>query len=445
MEASEPRAAVQRRLLDLIDYPREELAIELKGWLDLTDPAVRADVARALLALANHGGGYLIFGFDESDGGFSAVEPEDLARYTQDEINGICARYAEPAFHCGVHRLRSTQGGVHVVVDVPGDHRVPIRSKRGGPEGSRLRDRFYYVRAPGPESAPITTSQQWDELLERCLRARRDELVVSIRSVIGGNRDPSPPPPASDWAWADACDQSFSERVAAELADERPSRYQHGTWTVAYEVIGDFTAPSLGAFRRIMEAVQGRETGWPPWWYPGSEDIRPRAVEDWIECWMKEGSAFFRDAGHSDFWRAHPEGRLFLLRGYQEDSAPDRVPPGTVLDLTIPVWRMGECLLHSERLSTSLGGDRVRLRASWRGLRGRKLSVFASTNRILPGRYECGTDSVTSSIDVAIHEISGRLPELARDLVEPLYTAFDFFEPPAQLYQEEIEAMQSRK
>lgn len=49
-------------LQDLIAVPRETLGIELKAWLDLTDKTVRANIARHVAALANHGGGYMVLG-----------------------------------------------------------------------------------------------------------------------------------------------------------------------------------------------------------------------------------------------------------------------------------------------------------------------------------------------------------------------------------------------
>jgi hypothetical protein len=46
-----------------------------------------------------------------------------------------------------------------------------------------------------------------------------------------------------------------------------------------------------------------------------------------------------RDSAHCDFWRAHPSGLLYQLRGYDEDST-DQVQPGTVFDVTLPIWRL---------------------------------------------------------------------------------------------------------
>ena len=58
-----------QRLADFLEGPRERLDVELKQWLDLSDANVRGKVARHLMALANHGGGWLQFGFIENDDG----------------------------------------------------------------------------------------------------------------------------------------------------------------------------------------------------------------------------------------------------------------------------------------------------------------------------------------------------------------------------------------
>ncbi|MDP6818944.1 MAG: hypothetical protein QF449_13000 [Alphaproteobacteria bacterium] len=53
-----------RRLADLLSDPRETLGVELKVWLDIVDNAEhKAILAKAIIALANHGGGHVIFGF----------------------------------------------------------------------------------------------------------------------------------------------------------------------------------------------------------------------------------------------------------------------------------------------------------------------------------------------------------------------------------------------
>jgi hypothetical protein len=74
-------------------------------------------------------------------------------------------------------------------------------------------------------------------------------------------------------------------------------------------------------------------------------------------------------------------GRALLIRGYQEDSQ-ETFAPRTIFDTTLPTWRMGECLLHAQRLAAHIAIDpsktKVRFRALYTGLSGRVLRAWAN-------------------------------------------------------------------
>lgn len=53
-------------LQELVDDPNETLDSEYKSWLDLSNSASRADLARHIAALANHGGGAMVLGFTDA-------------------------------------------------------------------------------------------------------------------------------------------------------------------------------------------------------------------------------------------------------------------------------------------------------------------------------------------------------------------------------------------
>lgn len=90
-----------------LSAPREDLDEEAKGWLDLINSNEhKVTLAKVLLALANHGGGFVLIGSNEANTGLVPA-PGQLATldaYTQDQANGIVQSYAEPLFHCAVHR-----------------------------------------------------------------------------------------------------------------------------------------------------------------------------------------------------------------------------------------------------------------------------------------------------------------------------------------------------
>ena len=123
-------------LQDLIAVPRETLGIELKAWLDPTDKTVRANIARHVAALANHGGGYMVFGFND-DLSRDQNRPSSLESYNRDVFAGIVSRYLTPTFHCEVTIVRDEGGEQFPVIRVPGHGQVPIAAKRSGPEDNR--------------------------------------------------------------------------------------------------------------------------------------------------------------------------------------------------------------------------------------------------------------------------------------------------------------------
>lgn len=65
----------------LLSEPREDLSVEYKAWLDLSTSEGKATIAKAAIALANHGGGFIVLGFTENQNTFaSQARPEGLPR-----------------------------------------------------------------------------------------------------------------------------------------------------------------------------------------------------------------------------------------------------------------------------------------------------------------------------------------------------------------------------
>jgi hypothetical protein len=454
-----------RRLQPLLSRAHEELDTELKGWLDLSTEEHKANLAQAILALANHGGGFVLIGFTKKDGSWVPEEPHpsDLEEYSQDCVNDIVQRYADPSFHCIVnHVVHPENGLLYPVVMVPGPHKVPVRAKRDGPNGQHVHQNLYYIRRPGPKSEPPQTGLEWGELINRCIMAARDDLLERIREILQGG----PPVPAISGKedetkvlndWIDQSTSRFNALVKEKLGDEKPSRYSKGTWCVAYVVKDVKCSLGLSEFLGVINNVRGHETGWPPWWVPNRPEIAPYPYNGLVECWIKDlrGDIFgndrtdnFRFTGHSDFWQASPKGMMFLLRGYQEDSTRD-VEPGTILDLILPIWRMGECLLHAERLAKMLmrtEATTIAFRSVWTGLTGRTLVSWANPRRpFFDPRGPSRQDSVTSECTIPSDQISETLPELVKGLTQPLYEAFDFYDVPATVVREELLNMRGAK
>ena len=452
-----PNELSPERLADLLVDPREDLDCEVKNWLNLDGSNEdKATFAKAVLAIANHGGGFIVLGLSETNEGIVEAEdrPATLDRFSQDLINGIVQNYCDPPFHCAVHLVPNPDGAIFPVVIIPGGHRVPVRARRAGPHENIVQNNAIYVRKPGPRSETPQSAQDWDDLLARCLRNRRDEMFDQIRDLITGAvpqaEQPAEPERLDEWIG-----ESFDRwrTLIQPLPKNVGPRLPHGYYNIAYEIIGEPRQVAPAQLPDVLRASVVRHTGWPPFWYPNRVGIEPYPIDGAVECWLggdPQTPIEDRDAGHSDFWRIHPEGLAFLLRGFQEDGmeAPrpgrEPIPPATKFDITLPVWRVGETLLQAERLAINLfeGPTTIRFITTYEGLAGRSLTSIDGRRHIFEGRVT-RQNSITLSTHVDAQAIDPNLPEIIHPLLSPLYALFDFFELPMQLVVDELARMRA--
>ena len=444
---------------DLLSEPREALDIEVKEWLDLADNQHRAALAKEIIALANHGGGYLLVGFKEDAAGNFAPDlnrPMDLTTWSQDAVQSIIAKYVDPEVQCRVHhRVRPDAGEMYPIIVIPGGSRVPIRAKAGSPgiapDNTKLVANRIYVRRAGPNSEEPRTAQEWDQLLETCMRQRQGELLEAMRSIINGvvptvtNAAPTMLEKLAEFE-ADAVAR-WQKRVD-DLPSDAPPRFGHGHYDLAIAINGDFDPPSLGALRDLIASAVKNHSGWPPFLTLSRAPFTPRPVDGAVEFWRgADNDGSYDRPAHHDFWRITPDGLLFTRRGYQEDAGLYERAPGTTFDITSATWRLGEAILEASYIARALGVDDGNLlcRASWTGLQGRELVSYGNRNRILFDGYKTSQDTYAAVQTIALNALPQALPEAAYAILAPLYETFDFFDLPKRLVEEELSTLQSRK
>ncbi len=439
-----------RRLEELVRNPMETLAVEYKEWIDPTSEESRAILARAVLALANFGGGQIVIGFTLKDGAYEALPaPEGvLEKYDHDLINSVANKYCDPAIHLGCEIVKSERQR-HPIISVPGNHSVPIRCARDGPNMKHVLQNKYYIRRPGPSSEEIRTADEWRLLIRRCVLADKLQLIEDMRTVL--NPETSVPAPKKDAVdphkeWVTQSVKRMETIVKDAYGSLEKGPYAKGGWYGAYSFDPPISDVSAKELSERLRNCAGRETGWPIGQFP------PRAGQPYLFEGALEMSLIeeFNDPLSGDYWRASPSGKFVIFRGMEEDSQ-DALWGGKYdkpsLNFTLPVWRLAELLLHAMRFGDQFSPAEKRsatVSTDWYGLKGRQLTANISRYGPLYDRHS-KQDKVHSEIVIPdISRIQEQLPELIAQLTKPLYEVFDFFEMPMKTIQSEINALLRR-
>jgi hypothetical protein len=447
---------MNEELQELVRTPREDLDIELKQWMDITDKNVQAKMAKELLALRNHGGGYLVIGFkDEHPAVPDPARPANLDGYSTDVFNNILKKYAEPPFHCMSHVVaHPLTGETYPVIVVPGGAKVPVRCKSDSADGGKsIKLDTYYIRRPGPESSPPQSGAEWDALLQSCMLNRKEELLSALSAVLSsgntsllaGMPQPVPAHPFDELRTFRDAAVAKLEKLQQELAPGSGARFEHGRYILSARILGDLKPMSPNAMLEVLRALP-RYTGWSPMNVFNRPELAPYPQGDNIECWL--GKAKPDDAGHADFWRVSPDGKVTLIRGFQEDGPEFEAPgyrPGEALELTLPAWRIAEFLLRVKSLGEQIanGPFRIQMIVEWDGLQGRRLMSHGGRRAIFDDHVAHDATYVTE-VEVAPNEVDAALAPTVAKITTPLLRRFSFFEPPRQFYEQELAKLLGR-
>ncbi len=433
------------RLQRLIDYPREDIGVEYKNWLDLREESARATFAKAAIAMANHGGGYVILGFEEQPKGpISTSRPQCIPEITQDSINQAIQKYAEPAFQCEMYSVSHSQTVVeHPVIRIHGSD-APVLCRRLQADAG-IEQHAIYIRKPGPRSEEPRTAAEWRELLDRCVRARRQDMLDAIRSIVAGQVEPEYEEQEPLEALKDYClaaRQRLNDLVAGEPADS-PARFPYGYYDMGFALVGASPAAShTEILDRIRTAGRVQLSGWPPFLELYDSELKPYPHEDSVEASfakLPEGSRI-DDSVLRDYWRASLDGNLYICRAYIEDSTkygpvaePSR-SPGQIFCGDWQIANVAEGILFASRYAREFESvGRLAVRLQFTGLNRR---AFVPSYRVryflslAHGGHDriCRTDVVELVDQLNLREIQDSLPEVVHRLLAALFAYFGFYE-----------------
>lgn len=233
------------------------------------------------------------------------------------------------------------------------------------------------------------------------------------------------------------------EDLVAPLPSDHPSRQPLGHSEQTYAILGLEEVPAPSQLREILTEIP-KSSIWTPFWVPARPDLRPVIEDGALECWLgrPDIDRHFRDAAHSDFWRVTRDPFAYLQRGYQEDG-PDNLEPGTIFDLTLPIWRTAEFFLHALNFARLLGASDttgIRFIARYTGLEGRTLITWARPllRDVLDHRLRTRSPKVELSTVAQVSDLECNLEDVIHNFVEPLYARFDGYRPSIALVADQL-------
>jgi hypothetical protein len=434
---------------DLIEAPCRALEVEYKSWRNLDHAEDRAELARDIAALANHGGGFIVFGFQER-----TMKPDETDPFrtncTGERVAAIVRTYLDPPVRCDVVPVLSAAGVVHPVIRVAEHGATPVCVRQDGPivGNEKLIERgAVYIRkhgpivagrhigVPCPQSAKIEMPQDWVPLIRRCVRRDREALLGMLEAAIEG-RPQTPDLAQLLLTWHGAARAAFLPLVSrSPVADSLARR--HYALSYGFELIRPETlepAQLADALRRTVFELQAQfRSGWNMFDPPYRRAVQARFVMDpatgddaqeFLEtAWLRD-----RNPGETaDFWRVSPRGLATIVRGYVEDMAQSPplppVPPGTCLSPGALAQDVAELVWHARAFARLFSGvRRVAFRCEWWGLRGRELfdpdARWAHRGPALDDRRVAG-------LQVPIAALAQTWPEVVAQLIAPVLRAFE--------------------
>ncbi|HWM63256.1 MAG TPA: hypothetical protein VNP96_04605 [Solirubrobacterales bacterium] len=262
------------------------------------------------------------------------------------------------------------------------------------------------------------------------LEVFRKELAKRIkrRAAIVGTTKRDPTQSDTDFAWR----EDLRVRGESGLASVNRSAYM--------EVAAELRPPGSWTQPRLLDAINDASVhtfGWPIAVVLDNQDeYRPRPTSDGIVAEVAIGGDD-HDRTSYDLWKLFRDGRFYTMLTLFED---ERVPESIFFDTRIN--RITESLFLLARLYRRLevsDTDLVDISFRHAGLAGRTLRS-ANTNRAMYDSRNAAEDVADVRFSTTIEELESDLVGKVKEVTQPLFMLFDFFELSDEILEEIAES-----
>ncbi|WP_342360780.1 hypothetical protein [Terrarubrum flagellatum] len=460
----------------LLSHPAESLQVEIKNWLDLSIEHGKEKLIRAIFAIRNRNGGFVLIGFDDKTlkaDPYNFAEPVS-AMYHVDKIQGLVSRYANEPFEVQV-ALRTSAAQEHPVVVVPTgvDAPVVVKSELRGKDGKQyLREGDLYFRSlksNGTPSSGIIKPSDFRDLINICFENREADIggffrrqlggvdLARLRTILGGINLASTPPNADEAVTTSFLPGVTINRPKELFCDPKPlleegerrfkdalgRRDTENTFQKVEKSLAILTTLALEP--RKENAIVSKEflnrigssnpnyTGWPAWLdsrFFSEEAHRAYVIENGWEEFISSLDGGWSQ--HFEFLRFDPTG-LFILRRVLQDDLSEKAVPGKSLDPSLMIYRVVEILAVGLIIAKASGWreeDTATFAFRWYNLGGRSLSSWANPRLFWGGSGKSHTPQAESCVRVPLSTAQEAVAPFVAQAVAPLFACFDGYEMP---------------
>jgi len=439
-------------LANLIDHPRENLAVEVKRWIDPDSHEGISKIVKACIAMRNNNGGFLILGFDNSGNPVHENVPEDVrATFHIDKIQGLVAKYASESFEIEVH-FKEKDGQEYPIISVPSEVKTPVATKAqlstSDNRGQFIPKNRVYVRSLNANNTASTTEatwKDWDRLMSFCFDNREADIGKFIRRHLIGSGGEKLEAIVEFFKETGESNKTDTE-IAKEYLDESAARFEnllqsrknslpsHGSWEVSLVISGEVPEfSSKKQFLNLIASSNPNYTGWPVWVDSrqfADENARPHLFEGTWEALIISLKKSWSD--HIDYWKIHPQGRFYLRRALEDDLSSNAPKPKTALDFGITILRVAETIAVGLAFAKALGCSEETCKLvfafRWSGLENRILCSWANPSRYLRSNYKSHQDKLTAIVVVPLEIPSSAIHQKVQEVINQLFELFDGFE-----------------
>jgi Putative DNA-binding domain len=390
----------------LVEAPSERLHIEVKPWLDPSSNWGEGIIAKALLALRNQDGGFLLIGFDDDGSPGSRKKGLNIkSAFHIDNIQQIASRYASKPFQLHIH-FRSRAGVEYPIIQVESGIKTPVfcKAELKNDKGEKvLSFGDIYVRTLSTNgvvsTSKIQKNEDFEDLLQRCFENREADHAAFLSKLIRSTSKSDIEKLLSFVSESHQATAIQPGSLELKILDYGRSRLeaQAGEREVdlsgiaflegALRIEGPLKKYSASReFLQLIHSANPSLTGWPIWLISQSfSDVKTHPYP-YHGAWEQFIQAPGFSRYHLDFMMFSPKGEFYFARALEDDTGEKKADPEApkTVEPIIQLLRVAEALAVGKAIASVLGDPPEELKLffafRWTGLKNRHLVAWSNLN-----------------------------------------------------------------